>query len=93
MTKQDEYGPENPRDWNPNAPELTSGKAPHETAAVLRMHRAGKKGVEIMKELGHRRPMKGTVFMEELSDAMTAEYDAAQAGVDIYDARVKPGTE
>lgn len=89
MTDQMEFGPDNPRNWDPNAPELTSLDAPHETAAVLRMQRAGKKGVEIMKLLR----MRGTALMDELRHAMDSESDAAEAGVDIYDAPIKKGTE
>lgn len=88
MTDEDEYSPDNPRDWDPNALELTSLDAPHETAAVLRIHRGGKKAVDIMKTLR----MRGTALMEELQDAMEAESDAAEAGVDIHDALIKRGT-
>lgn len=88
MTTEDEYSPENPREWDPNDPELESAKAPHETAAVLRMHRGGTKAVDIMKTLR----LRGTYLMQSLSDAMDAESDAAEAGLDIHDALIKKGT-
>lgn len=84
----EEYGPENPRDWDTNSPLLASTKAPHETAAVLRMHRGGTKAVDIMKTLR----LRGTYLMEALQSAMDQESNAAEAGLDIHDALVKRGT-
>lgn len=84
MTAQDEYGPDNPRDWDPNAEELRSRKAPHETGGVLRMHRNGLKGAEIMKKLR----MRGTRLMSEMQDSLDAETDAKEAGVPIHDVTI-----
>lgn len=81
----DEYGPDSPRDWNPNATELRSPEAPHETGGVLRMHRNGMKGSEIMKTLR----LKGTALMVQMSDDLDAESDAKEVGVDIHDAVIR----
>ena len=87
MTMEDEYGPDNPRDWDPNAKDLRSRKAPHETGGVLRMHRNGLKGAEILKKLPK---MRGTQLMSEMQDALDAETDAKEAGVPIHDAIYTP---
>ena len=79
-----DYGPDNPRDWDPNHPSLKSSLAPHETAGVLRMHRAGKKGAELMKLLR----LRGTKLMNQMQKALDAELGAAKAGRDIYDALI-----
>ena len=86
MTAEDEYGPDSPRNWDPNAIELRSLEAPHETGGVLRMHRNGLKGAEIMKKL----KLKGAALMSEMQDAMDAESDAKEVGVPIHDASIRP---
>ncbi|QGJ88825.1 hypothetical protein SEA_YECEY3_74 [Mycobacterium phage Yecey3] len=88
--KTDEYGPENPRAWDPNHPLLQSRGAPHETAGVMRAHRAGYKGNELVKLL----KMKPMTLTSALSKAMDDENTAARQSRDIfcptYPARRKP---
>lgn len=84
-----EYGPDNPRDWNPNHPMLTSPYAPHETAAVLRFQRSGLRGTALMKACR----LKGTQLMKKLEQALADEKRAEQGCRPIHDARVKAGTE
>lgn len=84
MNKTDEYGPDNPRAWDPNHPTLKSKAAPHETAAVLRMHRAGYKGADIMKLF----KLRGTKLMNQMQRALNDETVAAHQGRDIHDAKI-----
>ncbi|ASJ79781.1 hypothetical protein KIY85_gp69 [Mycobacterium phage Heffalump] len=70
--------------WDPNHPLLRSPAAPHETAAVLRMHRAGYKGAQIMKIL----KLRGTRLMSQMQKALDDETRAAHAGRDIHDAKI-----
>ena len=60
-------------DWNPNHPLLKSTAAPHETAAVLRMQRAGYGGSAIMRILR----------------AVDDETIASRAGRPIHDAKIR----
>ncbi|QJD52536.1 hypothetical protein PBI_AN9_74 [Mycobacterium phage AN9] len=83
MTKP-KYGPDNPREWDPNDPKLKSPYAPHETAAVLRMNRAGFKGAHTMKLLR----LRGTQLMNQIQRAMDVEQAAHRARRPIHDARV-----
>ncbi|KZM69392.1 hypothetical protein [Nocardia terpenica] len=69
----------------PDDPLLTSGYAPHETAAVLRMHRNGTPGFAIAETL----EMKGTELVKALQSALDAEGEASRRGVPIHDARAK----
>ncbi|QXO13347.1 hypothetical protein SEA_TROOPER_70 [Mycobacterium phage Trooper] len=71
-------------DWDPNHRLLRSTAAPHETAAVLRMHRAGYKGADIMKIL----KLRGTRLMKQMQKALDDETRAAHAGRDIHDAKI-----
>ncbi|AMS00968.1 hypothetical protein SEA_LOSER_72 [Mycobacterium phage Loser] len=73
-------------DWDPNHRLLKSTNAPHETAAVLRMHRAGYKGADIMKLL----KLRGTRLMSQMQRALDAETRAAHAGRPIHDAKIDP---
>ncbi|GAB4584439.1 hypothetical protein [Nocardia sp. IFM 10818] len=70
---------------DPNDPLLTSAHAPHETAAVLRMHRNGIPGFALADELG----MKGTELVKALQSALDAEGEASRHGVPIHDAAIK----
>ena len=82
MTKTDEYGPDNHRDWDPNHPMLKSGAAPHETSGFMRIHRSGMKGNAIMKMFR----VKASHLTKALSKAMEDENNAARQGRDIHDA-------
>jgi hypothetical protein len=78
------YSPSNPRDWDPNHPILQSTAAPHETAAILRMHRVGFKGADIMKMF----KLRGTALMKQMQQALDDETRAAHAGRDIHDSKI-----
>lgn len=84
MAKTAQYSPENPRDCNPNDPILKSPLAPHETAGVLRIHRAGHKGADIMKMF----KLRGTRLMKQMQRAMDDESRAHAAGLKIHDALI-----
>ncbi|AOT24989.1 hypothetical protein PBI_KALPINE_70 [Mycobacterium phage Kalpine] len=73
-------------DWDPNHRLLKSTAAPHETAAVLRMHRAGFKGADIMKTF----KLRGTRLMKQMQRALDEESRAAHAGRPIHDAVIDP---
>ena len=88
MTKTTKGTPESPRDWDPNHQSLKSQYAPHETAGVLRMQRAGYPSKEIAKILG----LKGLDLMNTLQTAIDAEAIASRRGVQIHDAMVDKGT-
>jgi hypothetical protein len=64
---------------------LESPYAPHETAGVLRTHRAGWAGGEIAKELKVG-PFK---VINALRTALDQEQEAAKSGRDIYDALIE----
>src|SRR5699024_1520666 len=66
MAKSDEYGQDNPRPWDPNHWSLTVKGAPHETAAVLRMQRAGHPASKIMQVA----KIKGISLVQRLQSAM-----------------------
>ncbi|ALA48171.1 hypothetical protein AU152_gp58 [Mycobacterium phage Phlei] len=70
-----------PRDWDPDDPMLKSPLAPHETAAVLRMQRAGFSGMETMSLLN----MRATQLMGAVKKAMDDEQRAFNAGIPIHD--------
>jgi hypothetical protein len=76
-------------DWNPNDPLLQSPRAPHETAAALRLPRAGYPGPEIAKLL----KLKGTKLMHQLQQALDQEGEAHRRGVKIHDSTVPKGTD
>ncbi|UJD21169.1 hypothetical protein SEA_SORORFAGO_72 [Mycobacterium phage SororFago] len=82
MTKTDEHGPDNPRAWDPNHPLLKSTGAPHETNGVMRAHRAGRTGKELVQIL----KLKPLALSKALSRAMDEENEAAKRGRDIHDA-------
>lgn len=69
--------------------ELERGKlapktAPHETAAVMRMHRAGFTGPQICDTLG----MSLRELKHEMKLALDLEGEAGLLGLPIHDARV-----
>ncbi|AVR57050.1 hypothetical protein PBI_PUPPY_68 [Mycobacterium phage Puppy] len=74
-------GPNNPRDWDPNHPQLKSPLAPHETGAVLRAHRAGFSGAWIAKNF----KMSPNRIMKDLRTQMGDENTAHAQGRPIYD--------
>ncbi|QFG12572.1 hypothetical protein PBI_TOAKA_73 [Mycobacterium phage Toaka] len=80
------HGPDNPRDWDPNHPLLKSGAAPHETAGLMRIHRAGYSGDFIRKafKLGAR------TLAKAFEQAMEAENKAARQHRDIHCPPVDP---
>jgi len=71
-------------DWSADDPILKSPLAPHETAGVLRFHRAGHKGAEIMKLF----KLRGTKLMKLMQKAMDDEGAAARANRPIHDALI-----
>lgn len=73
-------------DWDPNHQLLKSPQAPHETAGVLRMQRAGYPGAEMMKTL----KVRATSLVKQLQNAMEEENKAHQAGRPIHDALIAP---
>jgi hypothetical protein len=85
MTKPDEHGPTNPREWDPNHQLLKSPQAPHETAGFLRMHRAGYKGADIMKMF----KLRGTQMQRQMQKALDDETQASDRRRDIHDALIK----
>lgn len=76
-----EYGPDNPRDWDPNHRLLKSPYAPHETAAVLRCVQAGHRGQRLFQIF--KRSYKGSQLMEAIQRALDLETRARHAGVEI----------
>lgn len=64
-------------------------EAPHETRAVMRMHRAGKAGPMIMEAL----KITGQSMMKQLQLAMDEEGAAHRRKVPIHDARMPKGTK
>lgn len=71
-------------DWNPDDPLLKAIRAPHETAAVMRWHRAKVPSQEIMKLLGYR----GTRLIKSLETAAEQEQAAHERGLEIHDALI-----
>jgi hypothetical protein len=71
-------------DWNPDDPVLSSDKAAHETAAVMRWHRAHVPSKKIMKLLN----LRGTKLIAKLEQASFDEKQASQRGLDIHDALI-----
>ncbi|QGJ88375.1 hypothetical protein SEA_DREAMTEAM1_67 [Mycobacterium phage DreamTeam1] len=76
----EEFGPDNPRPWDPNHPLLRSRGAPHETNGVMRVHRAGYTGNELLKLL----KMKPMAVSKALSRSMDEEGTAAKQNRDIF---------
>ncbi|ASR77176.1 helix-turn-helix DNA binding domain protein [Mycobacterium phage MyraDee] len=79
--------------FDPNSPQerealLDLSNAPHETAAVMRMHRAGWKGRQIAETLNYR----GTQLMRALQHALDQETYAHGDRRPIHDALIKKGT-
>lgn len=68
------YGPDNPRDWDPNHRTLTSAYAPHETAAVLRCLQAGNVGEKLFKIF--KRSYRGSQLSEAIQKALDEETKA-----------------
>ena len=82
------HNPDNPRNWTTDDELLTSPYAPHETAAVLRVHRNGHPVGRIASML-RISPAK---IQGELLRGMDQEGKAAAEGLTIYDGSVEPGT-
>lgn len=76
-------------DWDPNHRLLKSTAAPHETAAVLRMQRAGWKGADMLKLF----KVRSQNLVRQMQRALNAETEAGHAGRPIHDARVPQGTK
>lgn len=68
-------------DWNPDDPALKEVKAPHETAGVLRWHRAKVPSQKIMSMLG----LRATQLVGALQKASEQESIAQKLGREIYD--------
>lgn len=77
------------RKWDADDRILRSPHAPHEVAAVLRMHRAGWPAPAIAKSLG----MRASKLVGALSKAMFEANQAAKANRDLHQECVKEGTE
>ena len=104
LTDEEEYGPDNPRPWDTGHATLShtiekgdQGRlqvnlkaiyAPHETAAVMRFQRTGRRGAV----LGEAAGLRGTKISEALVKAMDEESQATARGCDIHDGLIKPGT-
>lgn len=78
----EEFGPEFPRNWDPNDPSLTDPKAPHETAGVYRMHRGGMTGPQIAEVLNL--PV-GPQLMQQMQRGMDQEAQAYLDDRPIFD--------
>lgn len=76
-------------DWNPDDPVLTAVKAPHETAGVMRWHRAHVPSKTIMQMLN----LRGTKFIAMLEKAAQQEKGAATLGLAIHDALIEEGEQ
>lgn len=63
---------------------MTAPLVPHETAAVLRMHRAGMSPPRIMQLLG----MGHTQLIHELELAIDEEAEAGRKGAAIHDSKI-----
>lgn len=74
---------------DPNDPILKSAYAPHETGAVLRVHRAGRPAGWISKQFGMRPPQ----LMAAMRAQLEAENEAHSRNLAIHDGLVKPGTK
>lgn len=68
-------------DWNPNDPLLEADNAPHETAGVMRWHRAKVPSKQIMQLLH----LRGTQLIATLEKATKQESQAAERGLEIHD--------
>jgi hypothetical protein len=75
-----EDGPDSPKEREQLSPKL----APHETAAVLRMHRAGFTAGQICETISISKHQ----LRHEIQMAIDDEATAGLLGVPIYDARV-----
>lgn len=78
-----------PNEWNPDHPILKSPLAPHETAGVLRMDRAGWPAAIILKTVG----TNGSKLMHAFLEGRRQENTAKQQGRDIHDALLPKGTQ
>ena len=76
-------------EWTTEDPMLQSPVAPHETNAVMRMHRGGWLGENIMRSLR----MSGRAVVKEMHKAMDDEQAAHAAGRQIHDALIEKGTD
>lgn len=72
-------------DWDPDDPALNAVRAPHETAGVLRWHRARVPSNQIMKMLN----LRGTKLVAALEKAAQQEKGAANVGLAIHDALIQ----
>lgn len=69
--------------------EILTQPGPHETAGVLRMHRAGMPGPLIAKTLG----MSSRQLVDEIRLALEDELEATRKGLPIHDAKITKGTK
>ena len=74
--------------WSTKDPSLLRGDAPHETRAVMRLHRAGWPGMEVTRLL----KIRPTQLMHQLQLSLQEEGAAHREKRVIYDALVKKGT-
>lgn len=87
MPQLEQYGPDNPRPWDPNDVRLKSKYAPHETGGVLRMQRVGFTGSEMTK-MFRVSPAK---LMSDIRNQLNAEDDASKRNKPIHDGSKSKG--
>ena len=68
------------KEWNPDDPVLSSAKAAHETAAIMRWHRAHVPSKTIMLMLG----LSGTKLVKKLEQASYDEKQAEAKGLEVH---------
>lgn len=81
------FSPETPRRWDPDHIMLKSPIAPHEVGWVLRLHRAGWPGEQIVKEFR----LKGSQLASKFRLACEEEIIAKKQQRPIHDAFIKRG--
>lgn len=73
----------------PHSPFWKSPLAPHETAGVLRMQRAGWPGGKIMAMFR----LTGTKLMDQIQNELDREGEASRRDVPVYDAQMPKGVK
>jgi hypothetical protein len=75
-------------DWSTEDPTLKDGKAPHETRAAMRMHRAGWPPAKIAETL----KIRPVALMKSLNLCLEEENAAHREHRPVYDSLVRKGT-
>lgn len=89
MTSIEEYGPDNPRDWESGHESLTDPAAPYETPGLLRMHRSGYGGSELVKML----KVRATQLIKDMERGLAEENAAHKRKIPVHDEIIKKGDE